>query len=158
VGGADWVINMLGFGSITPFAGWAASGRPLTPAGAWIIAGFCPLFAALYPLTQLYQFEEDSRRGDRTLALLLGLRRSLAIAIGSAALAFACFARATVIAGGGSIRWGSMLVALVAWGSVLLPWFRSVTTYPPERHKRSMYLALGAWGVTDVAMVIAFAI
>lgn len=27
-----------------------------------------------YPLTQIYQHEEDSRRGDRTLSLLLGIR------------------------------------------------------------------------------------
>ena len=77
VGGVDWLINMVGFGTLTPYAGWAATGRPLEPAHAIVLLAFCPLFAALYPLTQLYQFEEDQRRGDRTLALILGMSRSL---------------------------------------------------------------------------------
>ena len=73
VAGADWLINMVGFGTLTPLAGWATTGRP-ADAAAWIVLlAFCPLFAALYPLTQLYQLDEDARRGDRTLALLLGV-------------------------------------------------------------------------------------
>ena len=31
VAGVDWLINMWGFGALTPYAGWAASGRPLDP-------------------------------------------------------------------------------------------------------------------------------
>jgi 4-hydroxybenzoate polyprenyltransferase len=63
VAGVDWVINMWGFGTLTPFAGWAATGRPLDVGHGLILLAFCPLFAALYPLTQLYQFDEDRRRG-----------------------------------------------------------------------------------------------
>jgi 4-hydroxybenzoate polyprenyltransferase len=73
VPGADWVINMWGFGTLTPYAGWAATGMPVPPAYGLVLLGFCPLFAALYPLTQIYQVEEDSRRGDRTLAVTLGV-------------------------------------------------------------------------------------
>ena len=29
VAGADWVINMWGFGTLTPYAGWAATGLPV---------------------------------------------------------------------------------------------------------------------------------
>src|SRR5213079_2645295 len=29
VAGVDWVINMWGFGTLTPFATWVATGRPL---------------------------------------------------------------------------------------------------------------------------------
>lgn len=32
------------------------------------------LIGASYPLTQIYQHEEDSKRGDRTLSILLGYR------------------------------------------------------------------------------------
>jgi 1,4-dihydroxy-2-naphthoate octaprenyltransferase len=32
------------------------------------------LVGAFYPLTQVYQHEEDSRRGDRTISLILGVR------------------------------------------------------------------------------------
>src|SRR5690606_35058436 len=67
VAGADWFINMWGFGTLTPLAGWTITGKPLEPWAILVLLAFCPLFAAFYPLTQLYQFEEDTRRGDRTL-------------------------------------------------------------------------------------------
>jgi len=38
------------------------------------------LIGASYPLTQVYQHEEDKRRGDRTLSLLLGVRGSFLFA------------------------------------------------------------------------------
>jgi len=96
VAGVDWVINMWGFGTLTPFAAWAATGRPLDLAHGLVLLGFCPLFAGLYPLTQLYQMEEDRRRGDRTLALMLGMRASLAVAIACTVLAFALWSFARV--------------------------------------------------------------
>ena len=34
---------------------------------------------AMYPLTQIYQVEEDSRRGDRTLCVVFGADRGLRI-------------------------------------------------------------------------------
>src|SRR5207249_8130939 len=52
VAGVDWLINMWGFGSFTPFATWAATGRSLDLGHALLLLGFCPLFAGLYPLTQ----------------------------------------------------------------------------------------------------------
>ena len=44
----------------------------------FLIAGLvCSfLIGATYPLTQVYQHEEDSKRGDRTLSLVLGVRGS----------------------------------------------------------------------------------
>ncbi len=46
--------------------------------GSFIIAGgICScLIGASYPLTQVYQHREDSRRGDHTLSLLLGYKGS----------------------------------------------------------------------------------
>src|SRR5437773_8326389 len=38
VAGVDWVINMWGFGTLTPFAAWAATGRPLD-AGHALVEG-----------------------------------------------------------------------------------------------------------------------
>ena len=61
--------------------------------------GFGCLFGSLYPLTQIYQFDEDSSRGDRTLARILGVRASLVISAGAAALAFAAFSRGLLLAG-----------------------------------------------------------
>lgn len=51
------------------FTGWNSN---------FFIAGLvCScLIGATYPLTQVYQHDEDSRRGDRTLSLVLGVRGS----------------------------------------------------------------------------------
>ena len=157
VPGADWVINMLGFGTLTPFAGWAATGLPVDPAGLLVLLGFCPLFAALYPLTQIYQFEEDARRGDRTLARALGVRRSLLVAVGSAGLAFAFFGAAAVAAGWDSTdgwRWLALGLAAIAWAVVLLPWVKRSSAMDTREHQRGMYRALLAWAVTDLVVVV----
>ena len=161
VAGADWMINMWGFGTLTPYAGWAATGLPVDPARGLVLLAFCPLFAALYPLTQLYQLEEDTRRGDRTLACVLGIRRSLTAAIAAAAVAFLLFAAAGVRAGwrhaGGDLgRWIGLMLALGVWTVVLVPWRRRWASLAPADHERGMYRALGAWAVTDVIVVLAW--
>ena len=156
VAGADWVINMWGFGTLTPYAAWAATGRPLDLAHALILLAFCPLFAAVYPLTQLYQVDEDRRRGDRTLALILGMRASLAVAIGCALGAFGLFAWAAALLQPGA-RAAALIVSLAAWLVVLLPWYRGHRSWTPAQHHRGMYRALGAWAATDLAVLLVFA-
>ena len=154
VAGVDWVINMWGFGTLTPFAAWAATGRPLDLPHALVLLGFCPLFAGLYPLTQLYQMEEDRRRGDRTLALMLGMRASLAVAIASTVLAFALFAWAAALLW---VRAWLLVVPLILWLAVLLPWYRRRDALSAAAQQRGMYHALGAWAVTDLAVLLVFA-
>lgn len=154
VAGVDWLINMWGFGTLTPFAAWAATGRPLDAGHAVVLLAFCPLFAGLYPLTQLYQLEEDRRRGDRTLALLLGLRASLSVSIACTLLAFALFGWAALMLGGAA--WW-LLVPLAAWLAVLVPWYRRRETLPRAAHQRGMYRALAAWGLTDLTVLLVFA-
>jgi 4-hydroxybenzoate polyprenyltransferase len=161
VAGADWLINMWGFGTITPYAAWSSTGVQLDAAGGLVLLGFCPLFAALYPLTQLYQVEEDSRRGDRTLAVVLGLRRSLDLAIGAASMAFLLFAIAGWKAGWllgakGAWRGVGLGLAALAWAAVLLPWRNRYARLRPDEHQTRMYLALGAWAVTDLMVVLAW--
>jgi 4-hydroxybenzoate polyprenyltransferase len=156
VAGVDWVINMWGFGTLTPFAAWAATGRALDGGHALVLLGFCPLFAGLYPLTQLYQLEEDRRRGDRTLALILGSKRSLAVALVSVAVAFALFAWAAgALAVGG--RAALLVVPLAAWLAVLVPWYAGHARWNAAAHQRGMYQALAAWAVTDLTVLAVFA-
>jgi 4-hydroxybenzoate polyprenyltransferase len=158
VPGADWAINMLGFGTLTPYAGWASTGLPVDTAGLLVLLGFCPLFAALYPLTQIYQFEEDARRGDRTLARALGVRRSLIVAAVSAGLAFALFGAAAIAAGwNDGSRWLALGLAAITWGLVLLPWLKRSAIMGTHEHQRGMYRALLAWAVTDLVIVVAWA-
>ena len=159
VPGADWLINMWGFGTLTPFAGWAATGLPAGPVGKLVLLAFCPLFAALYPLTQIYQFEEDARRGDRTLALFLGVRRSLIVALAAAAVAFFLFGLAGQWADWGtedSWRWLLIGLAAAGWGVVLLPWLVRQHRMTARQHQQGMYRALSAWALTDVAVVLAW--
>jgi lycopene elongase/hydratase (dihydrobisanhydrobacterioruberin-forming) len=160
VPGVDWVINMCGFGTLTPYAGWAATGLPVGPAGRLVLFAFCPLFAALYPLTQIYQIEEDTRRGDRTLARVLGVRRSLVLSVGGVLTAFALFALASLKTGWAVYerwRWVVLALASLGWLLVLLPWLRQHRRMTPTEHQQGMYRALFAWALTDVAVVLAWA-
>src|SRR5437763_2053523 len=71
---AALIFGVQGLGGF--LAGWLAGGRtalPLADGRFWLMA----LMAAgtilgLYPLTQVYQIDEDAARGDRTLAMELG--------------------------------------------------------------------------------------
>ena len=154
VAGVDWVINMWGFGTLTPYAAWAATGRPLDLGHALVLLAFCPLFAGLYPLTQLYQLEEDRRRGDRTLALIVGTRTSLVVALACTVLAFGLLGWAAVLV---RVPAFLLLVPLAAWLAVLLPWLARHASWAPAQHQRGMYRALGAWALTDVAVLLVFA-
>jgi 4-hydroxybenzoate polyprenyltransferase len=161
VAGADWLINMWGFGTLTPFAGWAATGVPLSPAGRLVLLAFCPLFAAFYPLTQIYQIGEDRARGDRTLVIRLGIRRSLIVAALCVLVAFVSFGVAGGLAGwqaGGQDlwRWTALALAGACWVLVLAPWLAGHAGWSPAGHQRGMYAALAAWGVTDVAVAVAW--
>jgi lycopene elongase/hydratase (dihydrobisanhydrobacterioruberin-forming) len=159
VPGADWLINMWGFGTLTPYAGWAATGVPVGTVGVLVLLAFCPLFAALYPLTQIYQFEEDTRRGDRTLALFLGIRGSLIVALASMMLAFFLFGLAGHRAGwngGEAWRWVLLVLAAAGWSVVLLPWLLRQQRMTAAEHQQGMYRALFAWALTDAAVVLAW--
>lgn len=160
--GADWVINLAGFGFLTPYAGWALTGRALSDAGRVVLIAFALLFSALYPLTQLYQLEEDRRRGDRTLAVVLGIDRSLALSLAMAALAFGGFALAAAMTAwppgvAGWLRRGALGLAALAWLAVLLPWWRRRAALQPAEHQAGMHRALGAWALTDAAVLFAWA-
>ena len=156
VAGVDWVINMWGFGTLTPYAAWAATGRALDLGHGLVLLAFCPLFAGLYPLTQLYQFDEDRRRGDRTLALILGMRASLFVALGSTLLAFALFGWAGLML---PVDWKglTLVLPLLLWLAVLWPWIAQYATWTPRQHQRGMYKALAAWAVTDLTVLFVFA-
>lgn len=159
VAGLDWVINMVGFGTLTPYAGYAATGRPVTAAHALVLLSFLPLFGSLYPLTQLYQFEEDRQRGDRTLALILGMRRSLQVAIAAAIVAFAllvlaAFRSVWAFSGNDRLRWAGLVLAAGCWAWVLGRWLARYDRMTPAEHQTGMYAALGAWAVTDVVVIL----
>jgi 4-hydroxybenzoate polyprenyltransferase len=162
VAGLDWLINMVGFGTLTPLAGWLGTGLPVDPVGRAVLLAFCPLFAGLYPLTQLYQLEEDRARGDRTLATVLGVRRSLQVSLvaAGAALVIVGWAVAVEARNGSPVGSGALVAlggAAAAWAVLLVPWLARGAALSPASHQRRMYYALGAWAATDAAVVFAFA-
>ena len=160
--GVDWLVNMAGFGLLTPYAGWALTGREVAGPGRVVLIAFALLFGSLYPLTQIYQREEDRRRGDRTLASALGLDRSLLLAIVMAGLSFLGFALAGAASGWGAglnglSRWAALVSAAAAWAVVLLPWWRRRRGLDPAAHQAGMHQALAAWAITDMAVLFAWA-
>ncbi len=160
--GLDWLVNMAGFGLLTPYAGWALTGREVAGPGRMVLVSFALLFGALYPLTQIYQLEEDRRRGDRTLASVLGLDRSLLLSILTAVLAFILFGGAGAASGwGGGMnglsRWAALAAAAGAWSMVLLPWWRRRADLDASAHQGGMHRALAAWAITDMAVLFAWA-
>lgn len=158
VAGADWIVNLLGFGAISPFAGWALSGRPVPQGILILFAAFAVLFGAFYPLTQLYQIDADRAHGDQTLALRLGVGRSLAIAVLSVGIGFGMLAGAALTAEWGGreafLRWGALTVAAAAWCVVLGPWYLHGRGWSSAMHQQAMYHALAAWALTDVAVLL----
>jgi 4-hydroxybenzoate polyprenyltransferase len=101
----------LGQGAIGFAAGWAAVAPLETSAELLAGAGSAALTAlGLYPVTQIFQVEEDRARGDRTLAVALGPARALRL--GAACLAFAALLGAALTAR----RFGAIDAALVGAG------------------------------------------
>lgn len=81
-GTAGFAAGLLAGGSH-----WTAIAQPRPALGA-LIATLCTV--GVYPLTQLYQIEEDRARGDRTFAVAFGASRSFAFSLVCISLAGVC--------------------------------------------------------------------
>jgi 4-hydroxybenzoate polyprenyltransferase len=80
-------LAVVGFGqgALAFLAAWAATRGEIGSAwsidGALGVTSSVLLILALYPLTQLYQIDEDATRGDRTVAVAWGPGRSFVLAL-----------------------------------------------------------------------------
>jgi lycopene elongase/hydratase (dihydrobisanhydrobacterioruberin-forming) len=151
--GFDVVINCTGYGGLTIFAGWAAAGRSIEAPIVNLFFAFFFLFMGLYPLTQIYQIEEDLHRGDHTLAIALGKKRALQLALLGVSLAF-FFIGHEVFSHYYNFRSLSFLIAFGAWGMLLIPWYRKHAIWKMLQEQKGFYQALTAWAITDVAVII----
>jgi 4-hydroxybenzoate polyprenyltransferase len=149
--GWDMVINCAGFGLLTPMAGWGLTGIPLSTTFVHVAIGFAFLFGALYPMTQIYQIEEDRARGDRTLVIKLGEARSLWLATSLAVVAHLWFASG-LLRGGHDPR--PLILSLAAWLGVVLPWLLHWKAWSPRQHEAGMYRGRVAWAITDVSLLV----
>lgn len=154
--GFDVLINSIGFGGLTIYAGWAAMNRPLNPTIINVVLGFVFLFAAFYPLTQIYQMEEDRQRGDKTLALLLNKPKVFHFA-GAAVLIGFIFFVTEALTPAFSARSIGIVVSLSLWAVLLIHWLKNHATVDIVYEKRGFYRALWIWALTDISIVLAFA-
>ena len=76
VAGMDLVTNMLGFGILCPLGGWALL-QPLELAPWWYIGTITLFLGAVYAPTTASDYAADKATGIRTLAVRLGVRRTL---------------------------------------------------------------------------------
>ena len=110
----SWAVVMVGQGALGALAGFVATGAShLTAEAAWGLAGAAILVGALYPLTQLFQTEEDGARGDRTAAMVLGRQGTCLASIALSVAGAACMAL--------SARSGGRPVDAVLLGLACLP-------------------------------------
>lgn len=127
----------------------------LSGGAGWFVLGFGLLFGSFYPLTQLYQLQDDMERGDRTLATALGTGRSLQLSIALGVAAAAAFGLGLTARGAGP--WMILPGAgLLAWIGHLVVWSLSSVTYTPADHERGMYRALTLWAAVDLTLLAAW--
>ena len=128
----------------------ALSGGP-----GWIVLGFGLLFGSFYPMTQLYQMQEDLERGDRTLCTHLGGRPALALAIVLGFLASAAFAWGLLSKGMG---WPLLMPAavMVAWLGHLLVWMAHQPQLSTAQMEKKMYRGLTLWALADATLITAW--
>jgi 1,4-dihydroxy-2-naphthoate octaprenyltransferase len=156
------VVVGLGQGALAFLAAWAAVrgeiGSAATPEGALGALTAVLLILALYPLTQLYQIDEDRARGDRTLAVAWGPSRCFVFSLVCTVLGGA--AMLTILAH----RFGLLDAVLVTIGIVLqvaaVLWLRKnlkvehvVATYRAVmRLNTASAAALGGYLLTRLAL------
>lgn len=106
----------------------------LTQPGPLLAAGICTCnLLAVYPLTQVYQHEEDARRGDLTMSRLLGVRGTFVCAILCFAAALAGF---YVYFDGKPVFW-LLPLCLLPGVIFFLRWFRRVSRDVGQANFRS---------------------
>ena len=159
IAGADLLVNMAGYGGLTFAAGALVSPSHLSGgmlgAVLALATSFAFLFGAFYPMTQIYQVPEDRARGDNTLAIRVGPQRALRLSLIALMLCGALQLAAAGIAGVGFV--GTVLLTAVnaGWAVFITGWLRGFSAYP---HQSGMYRALKLWALSDLAVVVAFAL
>jgi chlorophyll synthase len=98
VAGMDLVTNMVGFGVLCPLCGWCLM-RPIESVPWWFIGTVALFLGALYAPTTASDAAADRTFGIRTMAVRLGVRRTLFVGLLLQILSVAS------LAVGWSLRW-----------------------------------------------------
>ncbi|MFM2245258.1 MAG: hypothetical protein RL071_1332 [Pseudomonadota bacterium] len=107
------LTNAVGYGALTPLAGYLLVGRPDDPRLPLALLGCALTMASLSFAAMVWQGPADAARGDRTLAATHG-------AVGALRAARLCLALAGVPVVMGAL-WG-LFPRVVLVGAALLPW------------------------------------
>jgi len=152
------VLVFQGLGGFV--AGWLAStgGGPVGDARflAMGLVAACTTLG-LYPLTQVFQMEEDAARGDRTLAMVLGPSGSFVFAVGAFVVA-APLALWVLLAFGRPLDGALMAVGYILMGAATVAvghqFARSSLSVNFRRLSALQYTASGAFGLFMVLQVV----
>lgn len=118
-----------------------------------LLAAVSTLFlCGSYPLTQIYQHQEDARRGDRTLSLRLGIRGTFVFAAGGLLAGAATMAAAYWLRG--ELR--NLLIFLLATGPVVALFARwaGLAWHHPEQANFTWTMRMNK--VSSVCLSLAF--
>ncbi|MCX7766925.1 MAG: UbiA family prenyltransferase [Candidatus Sumerlaeia bacterium] len=151
--GGDILINSLGYGALTFAGGYVSLIEDLSKIVLILAIAFAFLFAGFYPLTQIYQYRYDNRRGDATFTVWLTPRRALNFSIVAIILAFAFFFTGIISGGDSFFSYFLLSMCLALWLELLLRWRTNFNVFP---HKSGMYHALYLWGLTDISIILIF--
>ena len=164
--GLDLAVNMVGYGAGTTLAGLCAGNAAfsatlgrwpvLDESGWYLVSGFGLLFGSFYPLTQIYQIDEDRKRDDRTLSSSLGPQRSLILALVLGMAAAVCFL-------GAAAHWSRstdltiylpLTFTLAVWLGHIVRWLIRASSMHSRDHEQGMYVALVLWAAVDLAVLL----
>ena len=156
------IVVALGQGAVGFRAGWWCAATPPLPLST-SVDGLLGLSAAVllttgfYPLSQLYQVDEDRGRGDRTFAVVYGPTASFRFSL-------ACLVAGGLCIGLVVLRRFGLRDALLAFGAQLLLWwvvlrwhrnFRSeVMTNFMTLHRLQLAVSVGTLGYVSFRVLL----
>ncbi len=152
IAGCDLVICVMGYGAFTTYAGWSCGSSSTHLFIILICLGYILLFGCLYPLTQIYQLNEDMHKGDKTFTVVLGIDRTIRFSLVCLLCAFIVFGIISFIE---YTMFYVFTIPMFFWLIVLIQWMKKGSHYP---HKKGMYRALWAWVATDITVILVFSV
>jgi 4-hydroxybenzoate polyprenyltransferase len=122
------VVVALGQGAVGFRAGWLCAATPPRPllgsySGMLGMLSAVLLTTGFYPLSQLYQIDEDRRRGDRTFAVAYGPAASFRFSLACLVAGGACIALVVLDRFGARDALLALCAQLALWW-VVLRWYR----------------------------------
>jgi len=152
----------FGQGAIGFWAGWSCAGPVRLPvltslAGSLGMAAAVLLTTGFYPLSQLYQIEEDRQRGDLTFAVSYGPRASFLFSLACLIAGGACIALVVFDRFGARDALLALAAQLLLWW-VVLRWHRQfrneVFTNFLTLHRLQFAVSAGTLGYVSLRLLL----